>query len=118
MVAFLSLRRKAIHLCLAAVAMVTLAACDVPTVGGGGGPLINTSRAVPVALLVPGGEVVSGDDLDHHLPEGPVVVYCKAGPRAQRAAAHLVRLGREDVSVMSGGILGWIEQVDPSLPSY
>ncbi|WP_022925846.1 ThiF family adenylyltransferase [Serinicoccus marinus] len=73
---------------------------------------------LPGALLVPVGEVLNWDDLDHHLPEGPVVVYCKAGPRAQRAAAHLVRLGREDVSVMSGGILGWIEQVDPSLPSY
>ncbi|WP_151526284.1 ThiF family adenylyltransferase [Serinicoccus kebangsaanensis] len=73
---------------------------------------------VPGALLVPVGEVLSWEDLDHHLPDGPVVVYCKAGPRAQRAAAHLVRLGRQDVSVMTGGILAWIEQVDPSLPSY
>ena len=73
---------------------------------------------VPGALLVPVGEVLSWEDLDHHLPPGPVVVYCKAGPRAQRAAAHLVRLGHADVAVMTGGILGWIEQVDPSLPSY
>lgn len=73
---------------------------------------------VPGALLIPVGEVLSWEDLDRHLPPGPVVVYCKAGPRAQRAAAHLVRLGHADVSVMTGGILGWIEQVDPSLPSY
>lgn len=73
---------------------------------------------MPGALLIPVGEVLSWEDLDRHLPPGPVVVYCKAGPRAQRAAAHLVRLGHADVSVMTGGILGWIEQVDPSLPSY
>ncbi|WP_299520322.1 ThiF family adenylyltransferase [uncultured Serinicoccus sp.] len=73
---------------------------------------------VPGALLVPVGEVLSWEDLDHHLPPGPVVVYCKAGPRAQRAAAHLVRLGHGDVSVMTGGILAWIEQVDPTLPTY
>ncbi|KUG51098.1 hypothetical protein AVL62_12680 [Serinicoccus chungangensis] len=73
---------------------------------------------VPGALLVPVGEVLSWEDLDHHLPPGPVVVYCKAGPRAQRAAAHLVRLGHDEVSVMTGGILAWIEQVDPTLPSY
>lgn len=73
---------------------------------------------VPGALRVPVGEVLSRDDLDHHLPDGPVVVYCKAGPRARRAAAHLVRMGRDDVSVMTGGMLAWIERVDPSLPTY
>ncbi|QFG70382.1 adenylyltransferase/sulfurtransferase MoeZ [Ornithinimicrobium pratense] len=73
---------------------------------------------VPGALCVPVGEVLTWDDFDHHLPDGPVVVYCKAGPRARRAAAHLVRIGREDVSVMTGGMLAWIEHVDPSLPSY
>lgn len=72
---------------------------------------------VPGAVRVPVGEVLSWENLDG-LPPGQVVVYCKAGPRAERAAAHLVRLGREDVSVMSGGILAWIEQVDPSLPTY
>ena len=50
MVALLYLRRKAVLILAAAVAAVTLAACDIPI---GGGPLINTTRAVPVALLVP-----------------------------------------------------------------
>ncbi|SOC56525.1 ThiF family adenylyltransferase [Ornithinimicrobium cerasi] len=73
---------------------------------------------VPDALTVPVGEVLSWEELDSHLPEGPVVVYCKAGPRARRAAAHLVRLGHPDVRVMTGGMLAWIERVDPSLPTY
>ncbi|MGI9391909.1 MAG: penicillin-binding protein activator [Boseongicola sp.] len=50
MVALLYLRRKAVLLAAAGIAAITLSACDVPFAGG---PLINTTRAVPVALLVP-----------------------------------------------------------------
>jgi ABC-type branched-subunit amino acid transport system substrate-binding protein len=52
MVAFFPLRRRVIGLFAAAVATFALAACDLPAPSGGG-PTINTSRAVPVALLVP-----------------------------------------------------------------
>lgn len=72
---------------------------------------------VPGAKPVPVGEVLSWTSAAE-LPEGPVLVYCKAGPRAERAAAHLVRLGHPDVAVMRGGILAWIDEVDPSLPRY
>ncbi|MDJ1017883.1 MAG: penicillin-binding protein activator [Paracoccaceae bacterium] len=50
MVAFLFLRRKVLSFVTAGVAALALAACDATGIGG---PLINTSRAVPVALLVP-----------------------------------------------------------------
>lgn len=77
---------------------------------------------VPGAVTVPVGEVLSWDDLDGHLDgrlgQGPVIVYCKAGPRAQRAAAHLVKIGHPDVRVMIGGILAWIKDIDPTMPSY
>lgn len=99
---------------------------EVSALLGNGAPVLLDVRepaehelgTVPGALLVPVGEVLSWEELDHHLPDGPVVVYCKAGPRARRAAAHLVRMGRPDVSVMTGGMLAWIEHVDPSLPTY
>src|SRR5690606_8459947 len=72
---------------------------------------------IPGAKPVPVGEVLTWTSTDP-LPAGPVLVYCKAGPRAERAAAHLVRLGHPDVAVLRGGILAWIDQVDPSLPRY
>ncbi|MFK5633581.1 MULTISPECIES: ThiF family adenylyltransferase [unclassified Ornithinimicrobium] len=72
---------------------------------------------VPGALTVPVGEVLTWEDLAA-LPEGPLVVYCKTGPRARRAAAHLSRLGHLEVTVMTGGILAWIDRVDPTLPPY
>lgn len=72
---------------------------------------------VPGARTVPVGEVLTWDDLSA-VGDGPVVFYCKTGPRAGRAARHLVHLGHPDIRVMTGGILGWIEHVDPSLPKY
>ena len=113
--------------------VVPLAEMDVHEVralaGGGGAVLLDVREpaehalgTLPGATTVPVGEVLSWDTLegrlDGRLDDGPLVVYCKAGPRAQRAAAHLVKIGHPDVRVMRGGILAWIEQVDPSLPTY
>lgn len=52
MVALFPFRRKVLAWTAALFSLVALSACDVPFPGAGG-PLINTSRAVPVALLVP-----------------------------------------------------------------
>lgn len=51
MVALLSLRRKALASLFAVFALLGLSACDVSMTGGGG--LLNNTRAVPVALLIP-----------------------------------------------------------------
>ncbi len=69
------------------------------------------------AVLAPLQDVLAWDDLSR-LGEGPVVVTCKAGPRAERAARHLLDLGHSDVRVMQGGMLAWIDGIDPSLPRY
>ena len=45
----------------ALAAAAVLAACDPVTLGGTGGPSINTSKPVPVALLVPRGSAQQGD---------------------------------------------------------
>lgn len=52
--------RKSLPATFAALALAALAACQ-PT--GLGGPSINTSAPVPVALLVPGGSGNSGDEV-------------------------------------------------------
>jgi len=53
--------KPARKLLLTVTAALGLAACDVPAVGTNTGPSINTSRPVPVALLVPSGSGQSGD---------------------------------------------------------
>ena len=109
------------------VPLVEVPAVDVSQeLAQGAGPVLLDVRepaehalgTVPGALPIPVGEVLTWDELVGQLPGGPVVVYCKTGPRARRAAAHLVKIGHPDVRVMTGGMLAWVEHVDPSLPSY
>ncbi|HUN27058.1 MAG TPA: rhodanese-like domain-containing protein [Steroidobacteraceae bacterium] len=46
-----------------------------------------------------------------------IVVMCKAGGRSAMAADFLHRRGYRALN-LTGGILGWARDVDPSLPTY
>lgn len=74
-----------------------------------------------VALAsIPGTVRIPLDELPARLadlPPGPVVIHCKTSPRAELAARRLLAAGR-DVRVLAGGIIAWIEQVDPTLTRY
>ena len=71
---------------------------------------------------IEGDQHIPLDDLPMRLQElsakGPVVFYCKSGVRSQRAAALAAAGGLTDVASLRGGILAWIENVDPSLVGY
>ncbi|WP_319825678.1 penicillin-binding protein activator [Thalassovita sp.] len=62
MFAVLSPTRNLIARVFALLSLLVLAACE-PVSLGGGGPMINTSAPVPVALLVPRGGGNAGDDI-------------------------------------------------------
>jgi len=47
----------------------------------------------------------------------PIVVHCKMGGRSAKAVALLREQGIEATN-LTGGILAWIDKVDPSLPKY
>lgn len=51
-------------------------------------------------------------------PESEIVVYCRSGSRSAWAVAILRNQGYEHVLNLQGGVLGWRESVDPSLPAY
>ncbi|WP_435016795.1 molybdopterin-synthase adenylyltransferase MoeB [Tundrisphaera sp. TA3] len=51
-------------------------------------------------------------------PATPMVVHCKSGMRSQKAIDLLKGQGFQKLSNLTGGILAWIEEVDPSLPKY
>ncbi|KIC50072.1 penicillin-binding protein activator [Tateyamaria sp. ANG-S1] len=66
MFAFFKSVRKSVRRALLPVAALALAACDPAAVGGitaGGGPRIDTTQPVPVALLVPRGSGQGSDEL-------------------------------------------------------
>jgi sulfur-carrier protein adenylyltransferase/sulfurtransferase len=51
-------------------------------------------------------------------PSVPMVVHCKSGARSAKAIALMQGAGFSRLSNLTGGILAWIKDVDPSLPSY
>ena len=66
--------------------------------------------------LIPTGEFVARlEELD---PEDELVIYCRSGQRSEQAARYLLQNGFERVFNLRGGVLGWREEVDPSLTSY
>jgi adenylyltransferase/sulfurtransferase len=48
----------------------------------------------------------------------PMVVHCKSGVRSAKAITLLKAAGFSRVKNLRGGILAWIKEVDPSLPTY
>lgn len=64
---------------------------------------------------IPMGEVLS--HLDALPKDQPIVVHCKMGGRSGQVAAKLRSLGY-DARNLTGGILAWIDQIDPSQSKY
>ena len=50
--------------------------------------------------------------------DAEIVTHCKSGARSQKAAVLLKQHGYTNVKNLSGGILAWADQIDPSLPKY
>ena len=48
----------------------------------------------------------------------PVVVLCKVGLRSVEAARILIEAGHPDVRSLQGGVLAWVDDVDPAQPRY
>ena len=51
-------------------------------------------------------------------PGDEIVVYCRSGSRSAWAVAVLMQQGYERVYNLQGGVLGWKNEVDPSLRAY
>ena len=72
--------------------------------------------AIDGSVRIPLGEVLAAaPDLPR---DADLVVHCKVQPRAEAAAASLQRAGFTRVRVLAGGILAWIEDVDPEQARY
>ncbi|MEQ1871353.1 MAG: molybdopterin-synthase adenylyltransferase MoeB [Vicinamibacterales bacterium] len=71
---------------------------------------------IPGSQLIPLGEIPRRyAELD---PEEELVVQCKMGGRSAKAADYLRSVGFKRVLNLKGGILDWIDKVDPSQPKY
>jgi adenylyltransferase/sulfurtransferase len=68
------------------------------------------------AKLIPLDQVIDRrDEIDR---AGDVVVYCRSGSRSASIIRQLRAQGFDNLINLKGGIRGWAEDVDPSLPTY
>ena len=71
---------------------------------------------------IPGSTLIPLGDLPRHLHEldgrGDIVVHCKTGARSARAVSLLREAGFQGAKNLKGGILAWIDKVDPTQPKY
>ena len=71
---------------------------------------------IPGARLVPLAQIPA--EIQRLDPRRETIFYCKVGARSMFAASQVAAAGVRDVSNLSGGILRWIDDVDPTLPRY
>jgi adenylyltransferase/sulfurtransferase len=71
---------------------------------------------------IPGSELIPLGDVPRRYNEldkdEEIVVHCKMGGRSAKAADFLRSVGFKRVLNLKGGILDWIDKVDPSQPKY
>jgi molybdopterin/thiamine biosynthesis adenylyltransferase/rhodanese-related sulfurtransferase len=76
---------------------------------------------IPGSVLIPKGEFLNGNALGE-LPSvdsgTQVVLHCKSGVRSAEVLAVLKGAGYDDAVHVGGGVVAWVNQIDPSQPSY
>jgi molybdopterin/thiamine biosynthesis adenylyltransferase/rhodanese-related sulfurtransferase len=72
--------------------------------------------AIPGSYLIPLGQVPSRASELNSADE--IIVHCKSGKRSAQAVEFLRKAGFRKVKNLRGGILGWSDKVDPSVPKY
>ena len=71
---------------------------------------------------IPGARLVPLDRIAAEIPRldkrRETILYCKVGVRSMFAARQLADAGVSDVRNLAGGILRWIDEVDPTMTRY
>ncbi len=73
---------------------------------------------IPGSVLIPKGEFLNGHALGGLPADKQVVLYCKTGVRSAEALAVVKGAGYADAVHVGGGVVAWVNQIDPSQPSY
>ncbi len=73
---------------------------------------------IPGSVLIPKNEFLTGAALEQLPQDKQVVLHCKSGVRSAEALAVLKGAGFADSVHVGGGVSAWVNQIDPSQPSY
>ncbi|MFT0179941.1 MULTISPECIES: molybdopterin-synthase adenylyltransferase MoeB [Pseudomonas] len=70
------------------------------------------------AVLMPKSAQVATQIVERYGRDTDLVITCKSGMRSRAVAGDLQRLGHDKVRDLQGGVLAWVREVEPALPSY
>ncbi|MGZ5420615.1 MAG: adenylyltransferase/sulfurtransferase MoeZ [Aeromicrobium sp.] len=73
---------------------------------------------IPGSVLIPKGEFLNGNAIGQLPQDKQVVLYCKSGARSAEALAIVKGAGFSDAVHVGGGVVAWVNQIDPSQPAY
>jgi sulfur-carrier protein adenylyltransferase/sulfurtransferase len=73
---------------------------------------------IPGSVLIPKGDFLNGAALEQLPSDKQIVMYCKTGVRSAETLAIVKGAGYADAVHVGGGVVAWVNQVDPSQPSY
>ena len=73
---------------------------------------------IPGSVLIPKGDFLTGHALEQLPHDKQIVMYCKTGVRSAETLAIVKGAGYADAVHVGGGVVAWVNQIDPSQPSY
>ena len=73
---------------------------------------------IPGSVLIPKGDFLTGHALEQLPDDKQVVMYCKTGVRSAETLAIVKGAGYADAVHVGGGVVAWVNQIDPSQPAY
>jgi sulfur-carrier protein adenylyltransferase/sulfurtransferase len=74
--------------------------------------------SIPGAVLVPKQEILSGRALSTLPQDRRIVLYCKSGQRSAESLAVVKSAGFENAVHVGGGVVQWVNQIEPDKPIY
>jgi molybdopterin/thiamine biosynthesis adenylyltransferase/rhodanese-related sulfurtransferase len=73
---------------------------------------------IPGSVLIPKGEFLNGSALEQLPSDKQIVMHCKSGVRSAETLAIVKGAGYADAVHVGGGVVAWVNQIDPSQPTY
>lgn len=73
---------------------------------------------IPGSILIPKGDFMDGSALAELPTDKRIVLHCKVGGRSAEALAVVKGAGFSDAVHVGGGVLAWVNQIEPDKPTY
>ena len=73
---------------------------------------------IPGSVLIPKNEFLMGDALADLPQDKQIVLHCKVGGRSAEVLAVVKGAGFKDAIHVGGGVVAWVNQIEPEKPSY